>query len=40
MRILMIIGSLRTGSFNRQIAERAMEIIGNRADVSILDSHS
>lgn len=39
MRILMIIGSLRTGSFNRQIAERAMEIIGNRADVSILDYH-
>ena len=35
----MIIGSLRTGSFNRQIAERAMEIIGNRADVSILDYH-
>lgn len=39
MRILMIIGSLRTRSFNRQIAERAMEIIGNRADVSILDYH-
>lgn len=39
MRILMIIGSLRTGSFNRQIAEGAMEIIGNRADVSILDYH-
>ena len=36
-RILFIIGSLRTKSFNRQLAIIAKEIIGNRAEVSELD---
>ena len=35
-KILMIIGSLRTKSFNRQLAKVAREIIGDRADVSEL----
>ena len=36
-KILFIIGSLRTQSFNRQLANAAREIIGNRAEVSELD---
>ena len=36
-KILFIIGSLRTKSFNRQVANVAKEIIGNRAVVSELD---
>ena len=36
-KILFIIGSLRTKSFNRQLAMMAKEIIGNRAEVSELD---
>lgn len=32
--ILFIIGSLRTKSFNRQLAMMVKEIIGNRAEVS------
>ena len=35
--ILFIIGSLRTKSFNRQLAIMAKDIIGNRAKVSELD---
>ena len=35
--ILFIIGSLRTKSFNRQLAMMVKEIIGNRAEVSELD---
>ena len=35
--ILFIIGSLRTNSFNRQLAMMVKEIIGNRAEVSELD---
>ena len=35
--ILFIIGSLRAKSFNRQLANAAREIIGNRAEVSELD---
>lgn len=36
-KILFIIGSLRTKSFNRQLAMIAKEIIGNRAKVYELD---
>lgn len=36
-KILFIIGSLRAKSFNRQVANVAREIIGNRAEVSELD---
>ena len=36
-RILFIIGSLRAKSFNRQVANEAKLIIGNRAEVSELD---
>ena len=36
-KILFVIGSLRTKSFNRQVANVAKEIIGNRADVQELD---
>lgn len=36
-KILIIIGSLRKESFNRQLAQKAVEIIGNQADVSFLD---
>ena len=36
-KILFIIGSLRAKSFNRQLANVAKEIIGNRAEVSELD---
>lgn len=36
-KILFIIGSLRAKSFNRQVANVAKEIIGNRAKVSEQD---
>ena len=36
-KILFIIGSLRAKSFNRQVANVAKEIIGNRAKVQELD---
>ena len=36
-KILFIIGSLRAKSFNRQVANVAKEIIGNRAEVSEMD---
>ena len=36
-KIMFIIGSLRTKSFNRQLAMKAKEIIGDRAEVSELD---
>ena len=36
-KILFIIGSLRAKSFNRQMANVAKEIIGNRAVVEELD---
>ncbi len=36
-KILFVIGSLRTKSFNRQLADMAKEMIGNRAEVSELD---
>ena len=36
-KILFIIGSLREKSFNRQLAQEAMQIIGNRAQVEELD---
>ena len=36
-KILFILGSLRAKSFNRQVANVAKEIIGNRAEVSELD---
>ena len=36
-KILFIIGSLRAKSFNRQLANEAMKIIGDRAEVSELN---
>ena len=36
-KILFIIGSLRAKSFNRQLANEAKEMIGDRAEVSELD---
>lgn len=36
-RILMIVGSMRKGSFNRQMAEEIEKIIGDRAEVSYLE---
>ena len=36
-KILFIIGSLRAKSFNRQVANVAREMIGNRAEVQELD---
>ena len=36
-KILFVIGSLRTKSFNRQVANVAKELIGNRAEVQELD---
>ena len=36
-KILFVIGSLRAKSFNRQMANVAREIIGNRAEVQELD---
>lgn len=36
-KILFIIGSLRAKSFNRQVANVAKEMIGNRAEVKELD---
>ena len=35
--ILFIVGSLRKKSFNRQLAEEAMKVIGDRADTSMLE---
>ena len=35
-KLLFIIGSLRTESFNRQLAMEAKKIVGNRAEVSEL----
>ena len=36
-KILFIIGSLRAKSFNRQLAQEALQIIGDRAQVTVLD---
>ena len=36
-KILFVIGSLRAKSFNRQVANVAKELIGNRAEVQELD---
>ncbi|MBO7068297.1 MAG: NAD(P)H-dependent oxidoreductase [Bacteroidaceae bacterium] len=36
-RILFIVGSLREGSFNRQLAREAEKMIGTRAEVTYLD---
>lgn len=38
-RILMIVGSLREQSFNRQLAREVIRIIGDRAEVEELDWH-
>lgn len=35
--ILFIVGSLRKRSFNRQLAEEAMKVIGERAETSMLE---
>lgn len=36
-KILFIVGSLRKKSFNRQLAEEAQKIIGERAETSLLE---
>lgn len=36
-KILFIVGSLRKRSFNRQLAEAAQNVIGDRADTSLLE---
>lgn len=36
-QILFIVGSLRKKSFNRQLAEAAQKVIGERADTSMLE---
>lgn len=36
-KILMITGSLRKNSFNRQLSEMITELIGTRAEVTVLD---
>lgn len=36
-KILMIVGSLRRSSFNRQLANKIAAVIGDRADVSFLE---
>lgn len=38
-RVLMIVGSLRVQSFNRQLAREVIRIIGDRAEVEELDWH-
>lgn len=35
--VLFIVGSLRKRSFNRQLAEEAMKVIGERAETSMLE---
>ena len=37
MKIVFIIGSLRKNSFNRALSEKAAAIIGQRAEVTVLD---
>ena len=39
IKILAIVGSLRTQSFNRQLALEAKELVGDRADFTLLDYH-
>lgn len=36
-KVLFIVGSLRQNSFNKQMAQIAEEMIGDRAEVSYLD---
>jgi chromate reductase, NAD(P)H dehydrogenase (quinone) len=36
-KIVAIAGSLRTGSYNRQLALKAKEVIGDRADFELID---
>ena len=36
-KVLFIVGSLRQGSFNQQLAAQAEKILEGRADVSYLD---
>lgn len=36
-KILFIVGSLRKGSFNKQLAEAAKEVIGDKAEVTFLN---
>lgn len=36
-KILMIVGSLRKGSFNKQLAEHIVNLMGDRAEVSFLE---
>ena len=36
-KILMVVGSLRKGSFNKQLAEHIVDLIGDKAEVSFLE---
>lgn len=36
-KVVMIIGSLRKQSFNRQLAEKAAELLGNKYEISFLE---
>ena len=37
-KILFVVGSLRAGSFNRQLALEAEKMIGGRAEVTYLEA--
>jgi len=37
MKVIAVIGSLRRGSYNRQLALAAKEIVGDRADFTLLE---
>lgn len=39
-KVLFLVGSLREGSFNHQLAQQAEEILADRADVSYVDMTS
>ena len=36
-KILMVVGSMRKGSFNQQVAEHIAELLKNKAEISFLD---
>ena len=36
-RIVIVVGSLRERSFNRQLADAAAELLAGRAEIEVLD---